>query len=88
VSGVRGSVRRRVVIDIALGILILSLPKLSLATLAVLVAVSLLARGAFAIYVPARADPPALGCAGVSPVSAGVRGAAFVATTSQVAMPP
>jgi amino acid transporter len=47
-------VRRRPVIDIALGILILSLPKLSPATLAVLVAVSLLARGAFTIYVPAR----------------------------------
>jgi len=42
------------VIDIALGILILSLPKLSPATLAVLVAVSLLARGAFTIYVRAR----------------------------------
>ena len=31
-SGGRGSVRRRLVIDIALSILILSLPKLSLAT--------------------------------------------------------
>jgi hypothetical protein len=54
VSGGGGSLRRRVVIDIALGILNLSLPKLSLATRAVLVAVSLPARGAFAIYVPAR----------------------------------
>jgi amino acid transporter len=54
VSRGRGSVRRRLVIDIALGILILSLPRLSPATLAVLVAVSLLARGAFTIYVPAR----------------------------------
>jgi hypothetical protein len=42
------------VIDIAARILILSLPKLSPATLAVRVAVSLLAPGAFAMYVPAR----------------------------------
>jgi uncharacterized membrane protein HdeD (DUF308 family) len=42
------------VINIALGILILSLPQVSLATLAVLVAVSLLARGAFMSCVAAR----------------------------------
>jgi hypothetical protein len=42
------------VIDIAARILILSLPKLSPATLAARVAISLLARRAFAIYVPAR----------------------------------
>jgi uncharacterized membrane protein HdeD (DUF308 family) len=39
------------ILDIVLGILILSLPKLSLVTLAVLFAISLLARGVFAVVV-------------------------------------
>jgi uncharacterized membrane protein HdeD (DUF308 family) len=39
------------ILDIVLGILILSLPKLSLVTLAVLFAISLLARGLFAVVV-------------------------------------
>jgi uncharacterized membrane protein HdeD (DUF308 family) len=41
-------------IDIILGILILSLPELSLVTLAVLFAISLLVRGAFACFVAFR----------------------------------
>jgi uncharacterized membrane protein HdeD (DUF308 family) len=39
------------IIDAILGILILSLPKLSLVTLAVLFALSLMIRGAFMVYV-------------------------------------
>ena len=39
------------IIDIILGILILSLPRLSLVTLAVLFAISLLLRGAFMVWV-------------------------------------
>jgi uncharacterized membrane protein HdeD (DUF308 family) len=39
------------ILDIVLGILILSLPKLSLVTLAVLFAISLLARGVFSVVV-------------------------------------
>ena len=39
------------IIDMILGILILSLPKLSLVTLAILFAVSLLVRGAFMVFV-------------------------------------
>jgi Short repeat of unknown function (DUF308) len=42
------------ILDIILGILILALPKLSLVTLAVLFAISLLARGIFAIVVAFR----------------------------------
>jgi uncharacterized membrane protein HdeD (DUF308 family) len=42
------------IIDVILGILILSLPHLSLVTLAVLVAISLIARGIFAIVVAFR----------------------------------
>ena len=39
------------IVDAVLGILILSLPKLSLVTLAVLFALSLMIRGAFMVYV-------------------------------------
>ena len=39
------------IIDVILGILILSLPELSLVTLAVLFAISLLVRGAFMVFV-------------------------------------
>jgi hypothetical protein len=42
------------IIDVILGVLILSLPKLSLTTLAVLFAISLLARGMFAIVLAFR----------------------------------
>ena len=42
------------IIDVILGVLILSLPKLSLTTLAVLFAISLLARGVWAIVVAIR----------------------------------
>jgi uncharacterized membrane protein HdeD (DUF308 family) len=42
------------ILDVILGILILSLPKLSLVTLAVLFAISLLARGVFAIFAAFR----------------------------------
>ena len=42
------------IIDIIVGIVILSLPKLSLATLAILIAISLITRGVFAIYVAVR----------------------------------
>ena len=38
------------IIDVVLGVLILSLPKLSLVTLAILFAISLLARGAFMVF--------------------------------------
>ena len=54
------------IIDAILGILILSLPKLSLVTLAVLFALSLMIRGAFMVYVAFKlravrhaAEPPA-----------------------------
>jgi uncharacterized membrane protein HdeD (DUF308 family) len=42
------------ILDIILGILILALPKLSLVTLAILFAISLLARGVFAIITAFR----------------------------------
>jgi uncharacterized membrane protein HdeD (DUF308 family) len=42
------------IIDVILGVLILSLPKLSLVTLAVLFAISLLVRGAFMVFLAFR----------------------------------
>jgi uncharacterized membrane protein HdeD (DUF308 family) len=50
-------------VDFVIGILILALPKVSLATVAVLVAIAFLVRGAFAVYVGWHARKAAAGLA-------------------------
>jgi uncharacterized membrane protein HdeD (DUF308 family) len=50
-------------VDFVIGILILALPKVSLATVAVLVAIAFLVRGAFAVYVGWHARKAATGLA-------------------------
>ncbi len=50
-------------VDFAIGILVLALPKVSLATVAILVAIAFLVRGAFAVYVGWHARKAAAGLA-------------------------
>ena len=56
----RGARLLAALVDFVIGILILALPKVSLATVAILVAIAFLVRGIFAVYVGwhARRSPP------------------------------